>query len=575
MRVARKCAAALLATATGVAWPRLLRRSRNPYGRGHDCQATMRACAAALLAATVVLSAAGSALADVRLPAIFGDHMVLQRDVPIAVWGWADPREKVTVTLHAMGESKDGKPVPVILGGMSGSGPGDRISAQAVAGDKGAWSVNLNALKSLNGMTGLRLKVEGKNTVEFTDVALGDVWVASGQSNMYWPVKNSANPKAEIAAADHPTIRSFNVWKDAAAEPRDDVYGEWTVCSPKTAGEFSAAAYYFARHLNTRLGVPIGIIHSSWAASSAHPWTSREGLAADPEVKAFAENVMERTADSLRTFREEWEPKWAEWEKAAAAARAEGKPEPRRPAVTFRDNVRAVPSALYNGMIAPLARYRVKGVIWYQGENDAHRGMFYHKIFAALIRDWRTQWKQPDMPFLFVQLAGFKARQPEPGDSQWAELREAQAATLSVPHTAMACTIDIGEAENIHPKNKQDVGLRLALGSLHVAYGKDLVYSGPVFKEVKLAGNKATLTFDHVGGGLVARGGGPLKGFAVAGPDGKFAWADAWIEGDAVIVTGADVKEIAAVRYAWADNPECNLHNAEGLPAVPFRTDGR
>ena len=334
-------------------------------------------------------------------------------------------------------------------------------------------------------------------------------------------------------------------------------------------------AYYFARHVHKELGVPIGIVHSSWAASSAHPWASREGLAADPEVKKFAESVMERTADSLRTFREAWEPKWAEWEKAAAAARAEGKPEPRRPAVTFRDNVRHVPSALYNGMIAPLVPYGLRGMLWYQGESNAGSAATYAPRFQAMIGDWRKRWGEGDVPFLFVQLANFRAPQSAPSQDAdtWPWLREAQAAALRLPATGMAVTIDIGDASNIHPTNKLDVGRRLALAAMKTTYGKDVVACGPLYESMAVEDGRIRLRFTHTGGGLAARGGGPLKGFAVAGADHKFVWADAAIDGDSVVVRSAEVAEPVAVRYAWADNPVCNLVNAEGLPAAPFRTD--
>jgi len=493
----------------------------------------------------VLMSVAPASQADVRLPGVFGDHMVLQRGMPIRVWGWADPAEKVTVTIG-------------------------RLKGSVTADARGKWRAELDPLKTVGS---LKMTVRGKNTVILKDVLAGDVWFCSGQSNMYWPVKSSADARKEIGAAKWPQIRSFEVSKDAGDKPRDDVYGRWRVCSPATVGNFSAVAYYFARHLHRELKVPIGLIHSSWAASSAHPWTSREGLAADPKLKTFVNYAMKQTGEDLRKFRKEFESQWAEWRKAAAAARAEGKQPPRRPQVSFRNPVRHVPSALYNGMVAPVTPMNIKGVIWYQGENDAHRGMFYQTIFEALIRDWRRQWRQDKLPFLFVQLANYKKRLAEPAESKWAELRAAQAAALRLPATGMACIIDIGEAENIHPKNKQDVGRRLALAGLHVAYGRELVYSGPVLKGMKTDGNKAALAFNHIGGGLVVKGGDKLKGFAVAGSDRKFVWASARITGHKVVVSSEEVGKIIAVRYAWADNPECNLYNTEGLPAVPFRTD--
>jgi sialate O-acetylesterase len=509
-----------------------------------------------LVALAAMLCVVSPAVADVRLPRVFSDHMVLQRDMPIVVWGWADPGEPVAVTLSKC--LPDGTMVMTVPG-------------ETRADADGRWAVPLDAADA-GGPWQLRIRGP-RNGVSLQDVFVGDVWFCSGQSNMYWPVKNSANPEEEIAAANYPKIRSFDVWKDASDRPRDDVYGQWRVCSPKTAGNFSAAAYYFARHLHKELKVPIGIVHASWAATSAHPWMSKAALDGAPKLKNFAANMMKRTGENLVKFKAEFDPKWSAWTKAVVAAKAEGKTPPRRPEVSFRHKVRAVPSALYNGMVAPLTPMNIKGVIWYQGENDAHRGMFYQTIFEALIRDWRKQWRQDELPFLFVQLANYKERKAEPGDSQWAMVRAAQAAALRLPKTGMACTIDIGEAKNIHPKNKQDVGRRLALAALKMAYGRDLVYSGPTFEKMVADGNRAVLTFTHVGGGLKVRGDGPLKGYAVAGKDRKFVLAEARIEGKTVVVTSDAVKEIAAVRYGWADNPECNLRNVEGLPAAPFRTD--
>jgi sialate O-acetylesterase len=505
------------------------------------------------LGAVALLAAAGAARAEVRLPAVFGDNMVLQRDAPIAVWGWAEPAEAVTVEwLPAAGAE------------------GLKSRAQTTADKDGRWSAQLPARPAGGPVT---LAVKSKNTIELKNVLLGDVWICSGQSNMYWPVRDSADAAAEIAAANYPAIRLFFVWKAAHDEPQEDLYGRWEVCSPQTAGGFSAAAYFFARKLYQELKVPVGLIHASWAASPAEPWVSRAGFSVAPELQALMERRLQDTAADYEKLRREFDPQLARWQSACQAARKEGQPEPARPDISFRELVRNRPAALWNGMIAPLVRAPVKGVIWYQGEGNVGRAGQYRKLFPALITDWRRQWKREDLPFFFVQLAPYEERQADPVDSQLARLREAQTAALTLPKTAMACTIDIGDAKDIHPKNKQDVGLRLALAALHVAYGRELVYSGPVFKKVSVEGGKAVLTFDHVGGGLVAKGADALQGFAVAGPDKKFVWAAARIAGDTVVVTSDGVKDVVAVRYAWADNPQCNLFNKAGLPAVPFRTD--
>lgn len=514
-----------------------------------------------LVAATAAIAfcaVAAPTAADVSLPAVFGDHMVLQRGEPIVVWGWADPGEEVVVTL-------------------AGSADLGRVPrAKAVADGKGKWRARLRAVAAPKGMTGLELRVEGRNTITLTDVALGEVWLCSGQSNMTWPVSKSANAAEEMAAANHPQIRMFTVSMSAAREPQDDLCGRWTPASPEAMNGwgYSAVAYYFGRELKRELDVPIGLLHASWPASSVFPWTSAEGLAASPEVAAFRDRAATQSADKLDAYEQEFGPRWKQWFAEARAARAAGKPAPACPNVSFKNAVRRAPSAIYNAMIAPLTDYPVRGVIWYQGENDVHHGMFYSKLFAAHIADWRRQWGRPELPFLFVQLAGYNDRGNDANvASQVAELREAQAATLSVPHTAMAVAIDLGEPKNIHPANKQDVGRRLALGALALAYDKDVVYRGPTLKSARFDGPRAVLTFDHVGGGLQVRGD-ALKGFAVAGPDGVYQWAKAKVTGkDTVVVQAEGVARAKAVRYGWANYIECNLYGGTGLPAVPMRTD--
>jgi sialate O-acetylesterase len=331
-------------------------------------------------------------------------------------------------------------------------------------------------------------------------------------------------------------------------------------------------AYFFGRELHKNLGVPIGLIHTSWGGTPAEAWTRRGVLKADPDFKPILQRYDEAVAKYPQA-KQEHERKLEEWKQAVEKAKTEGTRAPGRPGEPLGPGHPHSPSGLYNAMISPLLPYGIAGAIWYQGESNAGRAYQYRKLLPAMIKNWRDDWGLGDFSFIFVQLANFMAVKPEPGDSSWAELREAQSMTLALPNTGMAVIIDIGEANDIHPKNKQDVGKRLALWALANTYKQALEYSGPVYKSSKTEGNRIILTFDDVGGGLMAAPEPPLKGFAIAGADHKFVWADAAIEGNTVVVSSDTVSEPVAVRYAWADNPVCNLYNKEGLPASPFRTD--
>jgi len=487
--------------------------------------------------------------ADVKLPAVIGSNMVLQADMNDPIWGWADPGEKVTVTI---GDQK----------------------AEATADSAGKWQVRLAAMKA--GAGPLEMTVAGKNTLKLENILVGEVWVCSGQSNMEMSVNRVNGAEKEIADAKFPKIRLFTVTKATADTPLTDCKGQWVECAPETVPGFSAVGCFFGRELHKTLGVPIGLIHTSWGGTSAEAWTSRETLEADPDLKAIIARYQQQI-DNYPKAKEEWEKvkdkKLAEWKAAADKAKAEGKPQPSRPNGP-KDPLTSPnrPSSLYNGMIAPIIPFATRGAIWYQGESNADRHVEYRKLFPAMITDWRKAWGEGDFTFLFVQLANYKQRKPEPADSNWAALREAQTMTLSLPKTGMAVIIDIGEANDIHPKNKQDVGKRLALAAEAGTYGKTVVYSGPMYESMKVEDDKLRLKFKHVGGGLVAKGD-KLTGFAIAGDDKKFVWADAKIDGDSVIVSAKDVAKPVAVRYAWADNPECNLYNKADLPALPFRTD--
>jgi len=510
----------------------------------------MRRTKLAVLAAmwAVLAALATVAAADVKLPAVISDHMVLQQAMKAPIWGWAEPGEKVTVKL------------------------GDQ-TAEATADKDGRWRVNLEPLKAGGPV---KMTVAGKNTLAVADILIGEVWVGSGQSNMEMSVRGVNNAQQEIAEAKFPKIRLFTVAKATTDQPQTDCKGRWAECGPETVPGFSAVAYFFGRDLLKDLGVPIGLIHTSWGGTYAEAWTSGPALAGDPVLKV----AVDRHAQGLSGYakqKEDWEKKreevMATWKAAAEKAKAEGKQAPRQPQPPRDpDTGPNRPSVLYNAMIAPILPYGIAGAIWYQGESNAGRAYEYRKLFPAMIADWRKNWGQGDFPFLFVQLANFMARKPDPGESSWAELREAQTLTLNLPKTGQAVIIDIGEANDIHPKNKQDVGHRLALAAEAIAYGRKIEYSGPMYESKTVDGNKVRLKLAHAGGGLGAKGD-KLTGFAVAGEDRKFVWADARIESDTVVVSSDKVAAPVAVRYAWADNPECNLYNKEGLPASPFRTD--
>ncbi len=499
------------------------------------------------LACLVCLVSAAPSQADVRLPAVIGDNMVLQGGGRVSFWGWADPNEEVEIR-------------------MSWS---DAV-AQIQAEEDGTWDLRMPA-PEFGGPYEMTFK--GKNTIELKNILVGEVWVCSGQSNMQWTVQNSANAEQEIAAARYPKIRLFSVARKVADSPQPDCEGQWVECSPETIPGFSAVAYFFGRRLHKDLDSPVGLIHTSWGGTPAEAWTSAETLKDNPEFEPILKRYEQAVANypqALVKYREDVQ----KWEEDAEKAKAEGARAPQRPRAPFGPGHPHSPSGLYNAMIAPLIPYTIKGAIWYQGESNASRAYQYRSLFPAMIKSWWENWGEGDFPFLFVQLANFMKVEEDPGESAWAELREAQTMTLDLPNTGMAVIIDIGEADDIHPKNKQDVGNRLALWALAKAYFKDVVYSGPLYSFMNVRGDEIVLHFQHIDGGLVAKGDGPLKGFAIAGEDRKFVWADAKIEGETVVVRSDQVAKPVAVRYAWANNPVCNLYNEAGLPASPFRTDG-
>jgi len=633
-----------------------------------------------------------------KIASIFTNGMVLQQGISVPVWGSASSGSTVTV----------------------------RFAGQQVLGTAdadGCWMVRLAPLTANAAPAVLEAISSDGSIITLTDILVGEVWVCSGQSNMEWPLTGTFNGGEEIMRAHCPDIRLFTVPQRPSGTPQLQVSGAaWHACSPETVGNFSAVAYYFARELQSRVNLPIGLIHTSWGGTPAEAWTAWDALLEDAAtrgiVDAFVrdlpdmanrreawqrdwEALEEKTRDKGNTkYSEGWacleEPSgaWADmdlpgtWQSRGLnhsgivwfrktieipeawagrdlqlaigatdksdttffnneqvgsitmAERADSWSHLRSYTVpgklvkagrnviavrvhsdkyaggmtgptefmqftcpdctghaaiplagTWRYAVEAdyglvqlpqepvsaehfkAPSALFNGMICPLLPFAIRGAIWYQGESNADRAVQYRDLFQVLIRNWRKAWGQGDFPFYFVQLANYMARQPVPTQSRWAELREAQTMALALPNTGMAVAIDIGEADDIHPRNKKDVGLRLALNALHSTYGHaSVIPCGPLFRSAKREGSSLRISFDHVGGGLVCQGD-ALRGFAIAGEDGRYVWAEAKIDGDEIVVSSPEIVEPRSARYGWADNPEVNLYNKAGLPASPFRTD--
>jgi sialate O-acetylesterase len=494
---------------------------------------------------TLLFSSAGSIVkAEVKIPAILSSHMVLQRAYPIHLWGWATPAESVSVEFNA----------------AQGSAVADRL---------GHWDIFL-APQSAGGPYTLTIK--GTNAISLEDVLVGDVWFASGQSNMEMPLEGFpgsavvTNAAEEIRNANHPKIRLLSIHRKASDFPlRDFDAVSWTACTPETAAQFSAVAYFFGKQLAEHERVPIGLIDSTWGGTPGEAWISMRGLAADASLMpVFTEwaSFAEEQSDLQRSIEAE--------KHEDEAARKAGQPPPIH---NWHPNSNSwQPAALFNAMVAPAVDFHIKGVIWYQGESNslAARANLYEKVLPALIADWRANWHQGNFPFLFVQIANFKSGP----DETWPIIREAQRRTLSVANTAMAVSIDIGDPDNVHPSNKQDVGLRLALAARKLAYGEDLEYSGPLYREADEEGHSLRVWFDHTSGGLVANSG-TLKGFEVAGEDRHFVSADARIEGDSVLVSCDGVSNPKFVRYGWSNAPTMNLNNGNGLPASPFTSEDR
>ena len=640
----------------------------------------------------LILVCVGVGRAEVRLPSIIGDNMVLQQGTKVRIWGKANPGERIVVTF-------------------------EKKSVNAVADARGRWQVWLGPLKA-GGPSDLTIK--GDNVLTIRNVLVGEVWICSGQSNMEWPLVNTVNGNEAVAQANHPEIRLFTVEHTTSESQLDDVKGRWVVTTPEDAASFSAVGYFFGREIHQQVKVPVGLINTSWGGTPAEAWTSLDALRSSPELKPVLDryesslNALPQTKEAYARALLDWEAKnlyvdgenkgedlgyadpatkTGDWSKIDLPKQFEtagllidgvvwfrrvvdvpaswaGKdlvlnltaiddydvtyfngttigstgretPDsymvPRKYAVPGSlvrsgTNVIAVrvfdrageggfgrggemslrladadqislrgnwdykvelalepkhpdwgsrpepvgasnqnsPSVLYNAMLAPLVPFAIRGAIWYQGESNAGRAYQYRTLFPTMIRNWRSAWGY-EFPFYFVQLPNWRARQDAPSESDWAELREAQAMTLREPQTGMAIAIELG-GEDLHPRNKLDVGRRLALLALANVYGKEIVPSGPLFDRFRIEGNKVRITFKY-GQGLKTSDGGPVKGFAIAGSDHRFIWADARIEGDAVVVSSPTILNPAAVRYGWGDNPLVNLYNKANLPASPFRTD--
>ena len=478
--------------------------------------------------------------AAVTLPAVLADHMVIQRDRPIHFWGRATAGESVSVVLK-------------------------HNSAVTTADSIGRWSLYLLPVAAGGPF---EITVRASNTIVLHDVLAGDVWVASGQSNMGFPVLEAANGQTETASANCPRIRLFSVNPKVASYRLDDVETKgWLQCSPETVGEFSAVAYFFGRDLQQKTDVPIGLVESAWGGTPAEAWTSLRALSADASLMPVFAQWAQLSDDSI-ILKLRRKVELDEWREEVTKAKAEGKAEPEFPWQANVDSGEWQPAGLYNGMIAPLVRFPIRGVIWYQGESNAaiEQAPLYARLFKTLITDWRHAWGQGDFPFLFVQLAGFGGGPKV----KWPEIREAQRQALELGSTGMAVAIDLGEETRIHPRNKQDVGLRLALAARALAYGEAIEYSGPLFRQAVLEGTSVRIWFDHASGELVAQGG-ELKTFEIAGEDENFVPAEAHIEGSEVVVSSPSVPHPAFVRYGWSNYSDCNLYNRAGLPASPFR----
>jgi sialate O-acetylesterase len=479
-------------------------------------------------------------LAEVQMPNVFGDHMVLQRGQLNPIWGMANSGERVTVKINGQSHS-------------------------TYAGPDGRWQIKLRAMPASGPFV---LEVRADNNLRFEDVMVGEVWVCSGQSNMQWSLNLTDGGDLDILTAANSEIRMLTIPHIGTQIPQNDFQGKWEHCSPQTASSFSAVGYHFGKRLQAALGVTIGLIDNAWGGSAAEAWVPRDIL----EAEGCSDNYLE-----------EWDAEIAAYTDAVHAKKVaifeEWKASGRKGRAPWPKDIRKGqhrPANLYNGVLNPIIGYGIRGVIWYQGESNSSRAPAYNQLFPLMIKTWRDHWGQGDFPFYWVQLADFTNEQVEPQiNSWWAELREAQTNTLSLPNTGQAVIIDIGEGRDIHPRNKRVVGDRLARHALAKDYDMDIASESPRIAQMEIQASAITVTFDHVSsGGLYAFDVEEVQGFAIAGADGNFKWAEARIHGkNQVVVSHPEIAEPVAVRYAWADNPLINLFDRNSLPVTPFRTD--
>ena len=502
-----------------------------------------RSALSLIVVATLAWLSSTPALA-LTLPRFFSDNMVLQRDLPVKIWGWADPGQEVEVSFA-----------------------GQKVISKA--GSDGRWTVSLAPLPANAEPAEISIS-SGDKKISIKNVLVGEVWICSGQSNMEWVLASSQNAKEALAAANHPGIRHFKVKLTTSPKPQKDVAGEWLVCTPAGAINFTAVGYHFALQLHQKLNVPIGLINTSWGGTRIEPWTDPEGFTVSPKLKDISDLIagadeVHRTAQAAKLDQIET------WLKESRAALEKKSDLPAFPARMPEHplNQADKPTAIYNAMVAPLVPYAFRGAIWYQGESNNGEGMLYYEKMRALISSWRNLWKQGDFPFLYVQLAPYRYGRPEALPGIW----EAQTAALSIPNTGMAVITDIGNVSDIHPRNKEEVGRRLSLWALAKTYRQEgIEYSGPLYKSKKLDGSRVILSFEHADA-LKSLDGKPLSWFTLAGADKSFVEAKAEISGDKVIVTSDAVTAPAEVRFGWNELAEPNLANGAGLPASPFRTD--
>lgn len=501
------------------------------------------------LAVAILMSVSATICrADVVLPDVIGEAMVLQRDHAVPIWGKADPGEVVTIRFASQ-------------------------SKKATADKDGKWRVNLDPMRA--NAAPATMAISGKNSIELKNILVGEVWLVAGQSNMQRLLSETANGDAATAAANHPLIRLFNVSRQVAFKHQPGPLATWQACSPLTVKEFSAAGYYFGVELQKELNVPIGLLNSSFGGSQAEAWTPVEYLLASDDLRPTVERTKIWEAERPKV-KADYDESLKRWRADAEKARATGaRPQP-SPAVPDALREYRVAASIYDGMIAPLMPFAIRGALWYQGESNEARAQQYGILLPTMIKAWRERWGQGNFPFGIIQLPNYRAVKPEPADEAWSHIREAQRRTaLATPNTGLIVTIDIGEANDIHPKNKLDVGKRMCRWALADVYSRKMTESGPVLHKAEIARSKIVLTFDEAGQGLKMRDGDKLDEFAIAGADHKWHWAEAKIVGkNRVEVWAAAVPQPQAVRYAFNNNPKHpNLTNETGLPAGPFRTD--